>query len=275
MATNDIFDDIITCLKLEEEKNSRAFVNENVLRDFFTPVANSQQTQPQNIRQTTPAAKNNKTQLSPQSSAPFRQKANSPQKKVAPTPAADISKMPLRELWQTAMRCQNCTLCNTRNNVVFGDGNQNADLMFIGEGPGHEEDVQGRPFVGRAGQLLDKMITAMQFTREEVYIANVIKCRPPENRNPLPDEANACMPYLLRQIELVKPKVIVLLGAVPLQYLFNKRGVTRMHGTWLNYNGIDCMVTFHPAYLLRYPEGKREAWSDLQKVMHKFGKKPQ
>ena len=116
------------------------------------------------------------------------------------------------------------------------------------------------------------MINAMQFTREEVYIANIIKCRPPNNRNPEPDEAAACLPYLERQIELVKPKAIVILGAVPLQYLFNRRGVTRIHGTWLDYKGIETMVTFHPAYLLRYPADKGKAWGDLQKVMEKFGK---
>lgn len=281
MTTIDIFDEIISCLQIQAEKHPRCAVSDEVLQEFFTPSGRpAAAPQPQRVSrpssQDKPPApfRNAQSAKHPQSSNP-QQPRPIPVQAPMPQPSAppvDVSNMQWRELWQTAMDCHRCPLCRDRNNVVFGEGNTNADLMFIGEGPGRDEDMQGRPFVGKAGQLLDKMIKAMQFTREEVYIANIIKCRPPNNRNPEPDEAAACLPYLERQIELVKPKAIVILGAVPLQYLFNQRGVTRIHGTWLNYKGIETMVTFHPAYLLRYPADKGKAWSDLQKVMEKFGK---
>jgi DNA polymerase len=146
--------------------------------------------------------------------------------------------------------------------------------MFIGEAPGEEEDRQGVPFVGAAGHLLDKMIAAMQFKREDVYIANVVKCHPQKNRNPNPNEVAACLPFLLRQIEMVGPRVIVLLGAVPLAALFHKTGITRIHGEWLDFHGIPTLPTFHPAYLLRYADAKRQAWDDLKKVMQFLGKAP-
>ena len=146
--------------------------------------------------------------------------------------------------------------------------------MFIGEGPGAEEDRQGFPFVGPAGQLLTRMIEAMQFRRDEVYIANIVKCRPPGNRNPNEEEAATCSGYLRRQIELVKPKVIVVLGAVPLRYLLHENGINACHGKWFDYEGIPVLPTFHPAYLLRMEGKKREAWEDLKKVMQKLGKDP-
>ncbi len=180
--------------------------------------------------------------------------------------------MGLAQLEQAAEQCCGCPLAGSRTNVVFGEGAPAADLMFIGEGPGFHEDQQGRPFVGRAGDLLTKMIEAMHFTRAEVYIGNIVKCRPPDNRNPTPEEATACLPYLLRQIELIKPRVLVLLGAVPLKHLFNKTGITRLRGSWLDYRGIQVMPTFHPAYLLRNPPAKREVWQDLQMVMKVLGK---
>jgi uracil-DNA glycosylase len=260
MATKDIFDDIISCLRLQAEHIPTTTVSENVLREFFTPIAKKQPKRTEAPNQTRHAPERNV------------QTSSAPSTIVSPHPKVDPANLSWHDLWQTAMDCRNCQLCQSRSNVVFGDGNQNADLMFIGEGPGRDEDAQGLPFVGKAGQLLNKMISAMQFTREEVYIANIIKCRPPQNRNPLPEEASACLPYLKRQIELVKPKVIVILGAVPLQFLFNQRGVTRLRGTWLDYHGIPAMITFHPAFLLRYPGDKGKAWSDLQQVMQKFGK---
>ena len=145
--------------------------------------------------------------------------------------------------------------------------------MFIGEGPGADEDAQGIPFVGRAGELLTKMIKAMTFDRSEVYIANIVKCRPPENRNPSDEEAEVCIPFLKRQIELVNPKVIVLLGAVPLKYLMGKTGISRMRGTWMEYKGIQVMPTYHPAYLLRNPGAKKDVWQDLQEVMSVLGRR--
>jgi DNA polymerase len=180
------------------------------------------------------------------------------------------------EEWQklagTVRNCSACPLSRNRRNTVFGEGNINAELMFIGEGPGADEDAQARPFVGEAGQLLTKMIAAMGYAREDVYIANIVKCRPPGNRNPGDDEAAACIGYLHEQIRLVSPKVIVLLGSVPLRYLMNTDGITRHRGVWMKYGSADVMPTFHPAFLLRDPSRKRPVWEDLQQVMTKLGK---
>ncbi len=193
---------------------------------------------------------------------------------VGPAPDAERSAMDWETLREAVRGCRLCPLCETRKNAVFGEGNPNADLMFIGEAPGADEDAQGRPFVGRSGELMTKMIAAMQFTREEVFIANIVKCRPPDNRVPEKSEAQVCLPYLHRQIELIQPKVIVLLGATPLKWLLGKSGITRLHGQWLELNGIAVMPSFHPAFLLRDPRQKRPAWEDLQKVMTRLGKSP-
>ena len=175
------------------------------------------------------------------------------------------------DLRSMALNCRNCQLCRTRQNVVFGEGDLRARLMFIGEGPGADEDATGRPFVGAAGQLLDKMIAAMHLAREDVYIANIVKCRPPENRMPSADEAAACIGYLKKQIELIQPEVIVLLGGTALTFLLEINGITKYRGRWQNYNNIPVMPTFHPAFLLRKAEAKREAWHDLKLVMAKLG----
>jgi uracil-DNA glycosylase family 4 len=171
-----------------------------------------------------------------------------------------------------AHNCNACRLAGTRTNVVFGVGNPNADLMFVGEAPGHDEDKHGEPFVGRAGQLLTDIIKAMKLSREEVYIANVIKCRPPENRNPEPDEIEQCRPFLRRQIALIRPKVIVTLGKFGLQALTDRAySISSVRGSWLDYDGIKLMPTFHPAYLLRTPSAKKEVWADMKKVMAELG----
>jgi uracil-DNA glycosylase family 4 len=163
--------------------------------------------------------------------------------------------------------CEKCALARGRNKVVFGTGDPNADLMFVGEGPGAEEDRQGLPFVGAAGQLLDKIIQAIGLERAQVYIANVVKCRPPGNRDPLPDEAAACRPYLDRQIDLVQPKVIVALGRVAAQALLgNDLPLGRMRGRWFKVRGVPTMVTYHPAALLRNRAWKRPTWEDMQAV---------
>ena len=184
----------------------------------------------------------------------------------------NCSDMTFEQMQNEINNCKRCKLCNSRTNTVFGEGNPKAELMFIGEGPGRDEDEQGRPFVGKSGQLLTKMINAMGYQREDVYIANIVKCRPPNNRTPLPDEAETCLPFLLRQIEIIKPKVIVLLGAVPLKYLLNKTGITKIHGEWFDFNGIKTIASFHPAFLLRDPRQKKHAWEDLQKAMKVLGK---
>jgi uracil-DNA glycosylase len=156
---------------------------------------------------------------------------------------------------------------------VFGVGSPHARLMFVGEGPGADEDRQGEPFVGRAGQLLTKMIEAMGYRREDVYIANVVKCRPPGNRNPEPEEMDACEPFLRAQIAAVRPSVIVALGKIAAQTLLrDTTPITRLRGRWSTYEGVKLMPTFHPAYLLRSPDEKRKAWEDLQLVMNELGK---
>lgn len=171
--------------------------------------------------------------------------------------------------------CRRCKLCTGRKNIVFGSGNPRADLVFVGEGPGENEDLQGVPFVGAAGDLLTKMIGAMGFTRNDVYIANVVKCRPPGNRNPEPDEIAACEPFLRSQLLAIQPKVIVALGKFAAQTLLrDTTPITRMRGQWREYEGIQLMPTFHPAYLLRNSAEKRKAWEDLQQVMKLFGKHP-
>ncbi|MBO7329307.1 MAG: uracil-DNA glycosylase [Lentisphaeria bacterium] len=179
----------------------------------------------------------------------------------------------LEDLQKSLANCQRCQLCANRNSIVFGEGNPDARLMFVGEAPGYDEDIQGRPFVGKAGKLLDKMISAMQFTREEIYIANVVKCRPDGNRNPMPDEIEKCIPFLHRQIELIRPEVIVVLGAVAAKALLRtENGISSLRGRWCSYENIPVMPTFHPAYLLRQESAKKEAWQDLQLVMARFGK---
>jgi DNA polymerase len=172
-----------------------------------------------------------------------------------------------------------CTRCPLhamgRKQIVFGTGNPYAELMFVGEAPGADEDQQGEPFVGRAGQLLNNMIAAMGLKREEVYIGNVIKCRPPGNRTPQPDECAVCSPFLWRQIDAIRPKVLVALGAVAAKTLLSvNESMGALRGCWYQCRGIDLAVTYHPAYLLRNPPAKKDAWQDLQMVMKKLGLAP-
>ena len=194
----------------------------------------------------------------------------------------------LKELAEVAASCIICGLCETRTNVVFGEGNVHSPLIaFVGEGPGEEEDRFGRPFVGKAGQLLNSAIKkGLGLNREDLYICNVIKCRPPENRTPLPTEVAACSPYLFRQLELIKPKVIVTLGQTPQLTLeadskeqlseskLANLGITKLRGQWRTWRGIPLMPTFHPAYILRNPSAKKPFWEDLQQVMKFLGITP-
>ncbi len=173
----------------------------------------------------------------------------------------------LGQLRKEVLGCTKCDLSRTRKNVVFGSGNPNANLMFIGEAPGEEEDIQGLPFVGRAGQLLTKIIEAMGFSRQDVYIANILKCRPPNNRGPLPTEILACEENVRRQIETIKPKVICTLGKFASQTLLRTQSsITALRGRFQEYNGIKVMPTFHPAYLLRNPQDKKLVWEDMKKI---------
>jgi len=168
--------------------------------------------------------------------------------------------------------CTRCKLHSTRTKIVFGDGNPKAQLVFVGEGPGADEDAQGLPFVGRAGKLLTQMIEAMGLQRRDVYICNVVKCRPPGNRQPEPDEVTTCSPFLFRQLDSINPKVIVCLGATAFQTLLQtNRSISHYRGQWLDYRGYKMLPTYHPAYLLRNPAAKAEVWKDLQKVMAELG----
>jgi len=196
-----------------------------------------------------------------------------------PAPALNIIPAQDRAAALQAIRddignCTRCALHKGRNKIVFADGSPTARLMFVGEGPGADEDAQGLPFVGRAGQLLNNMITAMGLKREEVYIANIVKCRPPGNRTPEPDEANTCSPFLMRQIDVVGPEVIVALGATAATYLLGARQpLAGLRGRVHNVRGTKLIVTYHPAYLLRDPRQKKEAWADLQIAMRELGLK--
>ena len=184
------------------------------------------------------------------------------------TPAAPAAGRTLEDVRAELGECTRCGLCEKRQKIVFGDGNPDADLLFIGEGPGEQEDLQGLPFVGRAGELLTAMIErGIEVPRSEVYICNIVKCRPPGNRNPLPDEVAACRPFLDGQIEAVRPKVIVTLGKPAASLLLGRDvAITRVRGTWHEYQGIPVMPTFHPAYILRQytEENRRLVWEDLK-----------
>ena len=183
----------------------------------------------------------------------------------------------LKVLTQEVASCQLCSvLVGNRTQTVFGDGSANAELCFVGEAPGGDEDRQGVPFIGKAGQLLTRIIEACRLKREEVYICNVLKCRPPGNRNPMPDEVDNCRPFLDRQLEILKPKMLVALGKYAAAYLLEqppeKVPITRIRGQIRDYRGIPVMITLHPAYLLRNPSAKREVWEDMKTVMRELGR---
>ena len=267
MRKLDIFDEIIQCLKTGAQTGADTSMSEAVLHDLYSRPARKNAVPVQK-----PAA-----QRRPASAGSIQKPAaQRPDASAQGLPPAYAPDMPDWESLRTeCAACMKCGLGRTRTNMVFADGNPHAELMFIGEGPGADEDATGVPFVGRAGELLSRMIAAMTFDRAtETCIANIVKCRPPGNRNPADDEAAACMPFLKRQIAMVNPKVIVLLGAVPLLYLFNLKGIMKLRGRWLDYDGIPVMPTYHPAFLLRNPPAKKDAWADLQAVMAVFGRKP-
>jgi uracil-DNA glycosylase family 4 len=176
---------------------------------------------------------------------------------------------------ETIGDCTRCKLHKARTHIVFGVGSMKAELVFVGEGPGHDEDIKGEPFVGRAGKLLTQMIEAMGLRREDVYICNVVKCRPPENRLPEKDEISTCSPFLFRQIDVIRPKVICCLGSCASQTLLQTtQGISRFRGEWFDFRGSKLIATYHPAYLLRNPNAKGEVWKDLQKVMTVLGLQP-
>jgi DNA polymerase len=187
---------------------------------------------------------------------------------------ADVPPMTLEEIRAELGDCRRCPLSETRHHIVFGEGNPHAELVFVGEAPGGDEDIQGRPFVGRAGQLLTKIVAAMGLTRDDVYICNILKCRPPGNRNPLPSEIAVCEPFLVMQLKAIKPRVICALGSFAAHTLLNSEApITALRGGFHDYQGIPLMPTYHPAYLLRNPGAKKQVWEDVQKIMEMLGKR--
>jgi uracil-DNA glycosylase family 4 len=196
------------------------------------------------------------------------EKEKSPRDPLVPG-VSGVKETALRTLREEIGDCQRCRLSKGRRNIVFGEGNSDAALMFIGEGPGEDEDIQARPFVGKAGQTLRSLIRKMGMKESEVYIANVVKCRPPENRTPLPDEIATCIHFLRKQIEIISPKIIMLLGNVALQGVMSSPNlrITAARGNFMEYVGIQVMPTFHPSYLLRNPKEKWLVWEDAQKVL--------
>jgi DNA polymerase len=199
---------------------------------------------------------------------PGRRQAPAPDLAAARPPAAADPAEALRLVREEIGDCTRCRLCEGRTNIVFGVGSPRAPLMFVGEGPGADEDARGEPFVGRAGQLLTRIIESMGFRREEVYIANVVKCRPPDNRTPRPDEIATCAPFLFRQIQSIRPRVVVCLGTPAVQTVLGTRAtISGLRGAFREVDGIRIMPTYHPAYLLRNPNAKKDVWEDMKKVV--------
>lgn len=191
--------------------------------------------------------------------------------KTRPSPAPSPAPSTLEEVRAELGDCRRCKLHSTRTNIVFGTGNPRARLVFVGEGPGRDEDLQGEPFVGQAGQLLTKIIQAIQLTREEVYIANILKCRPPGNRNPEADEIKSCEPFLRKQLEVIRPGLICALGTFAAQTLLQtEEKISRLRGRFHRYQGVPLMPTYHPAFLLRNPNFKRDVWEDVKKIRQEY-----
>lgn len=206
--------------------------------------------------------------------ASFLKKANPAKKDHVPAPngpqaeSADEPGQTLADVREALGDCRRCPLCDTRTNLVFGEGNLDAGLVFVGEAPGADEDMQARPFVGKAGQLLTRIIVAMGLQRQDVYICNILKCRPPENRNPRPEEIAACEPFLIRQLQAIQPKIICALGTFSAHTLLKTDvQISVLRGRFHSYQGIPLMPTYHPAYLLRNPGAKKQVWEDVQKIM--------
>jgi uracil-DNA glycosylase family 4 len=200
-----------------------------------------------------------------------------PSTSAASSPSSDSVTATLSALTDEITHCQRCALHNTRTNTVPGQGNPQPELMFIGEAPGEDEDLQGKAFVGRAGQLLTRIIEAMGFTRAEVFIGNILKCRPPNNRKPAPEEMQVCLPFLQAQIAALRPRVIVALGATAVEGLLQPGPdfrISHVRGKWHEFSGIPLMPTYHPSYLLRNPIAKKDVWIDMQEVLRRLGRQP-
>jgi uracil-DNA glycosylase family 4 len=274
---------------LEEKFRKRLSFYQDIGIELFYRDRSSQQHAPVGAQQAAPQVRTNSSE---EQTLPKPQPKTQPAKFAVPIPptppkanvlprSSGISifeSMPkvaddsLPKILADIGECTRCKLHHGRTKLVFGDGNLKADLVFVGEGPGRDEDMQGFPFVGRAGKLLTQMIEAMGLQRKDVYICNVVKCRPPQNRAPERDEVETCSPFLLRQLDAISPKVIVCLGSVAAQTLLQtNRGISHFRGEWQEFRGTKLMATYHPAYLLRNPSAKGEVWKDLQKVMAVLG----
>lgn len=276
----DIFDEIIQCIRQEQSANGTVYVSRDHLVEFYKNAAPAMQAQPatQTRQYVQPSAPSRPPQQPyrqesrPVFQDPFRDEPDAePERAYSPVDLAEIAAMDWSQLKAATSNCHACRLCETRHNVVFADGSEHAELMFIGEGPGADEDAQGVPFVGRAGQLLTRMIAAMQFKRSEVYIANIVKCRPPQNRDPLPEESAACMPWLRQQFQLIRPKIVVCLGRVAAQRMLDPGfSISRDHGKFFDKQGTLFMATYHPAALLRYPDNKPAVFGDFVALRQKI-----
>lgn len=277
----------------ETEQQLRAYVEyfrDLGVHDFYRrgePVFAAEHAEPASVPQVAPAARSAPPAVEREVAPPSKPDFLEPPiaklisfNDLAPLPAEHVpaseKAAAMVAIQQEIGDCARCPLAYLgRHKIVFGDGDPNARLMFVGEGPGADEDAQGLPFVGKAGQLLNNMIAAMGLKREEVYIANIVKCRPPNNRVPEPAEANVCTQFLLRQMDIVRPEIVVALGATAALYLLGvKRSLSALRGHWHTCRGAKLAVTYHPAFLLRDPRQKAEAWKDLQMVMAEMGLKP-
>lgn len=272
---NNVVNDIEQYLKHQIEEGE---VNTEISQDIMEKLSNKKTTKPTTVAtaDTKPKSKPAPAKTEPpkaaQKSIPTPIKATQPATpvKVDTTGCADMDAINLK-----ISKCTQCTLAKTRTNTVPGQGNTSPDIMFIGEAPGAKEDEQGRPFVGRSGNFLEKMIGAMGYSRETVFIGNILKCRPPDNRKPTQEEIDICIPYLKQQIAVLKPKVIIALGATSVKGLLGKMpAISKLRGEWQEFEGIPLMPTFHPAYILRNQTKKGELWADLKKVLAFLGKPP-
>ena len=277
-AFHAVLDDLIAHIEAELEQGTRSVELESDMVEWLrNPLKASPLPEEPQIRVSV-------TDRS--SSRPLPRSSTEAPKKTAPastpTPVSrpsEIRKLPpatsaLAAIEKEIAQCKNCLLHKTRTQVVPGQGAARPEILFVGEAPGADEDARGIPFCGRAGHLLTRMIEAMGLTREEVFIGNILKCRPPENRKPLPDEMETCLPFLKQQIVELQPNVIIAMGKTAVEGLvgLHKTGITKLRGQWLSFEGIDLMPTFHPAYLLRSPSKKREVWEDLQTVLRHLGR---
>lgn len=263
-----ILDDLTTYLRWRQERHERTEeIDPEILKRFLsgTPA------KPGAAVPATLSCAPSPSALPPADAAPVLTEG-SPAAPPLDTP--DIRLASLHAIAQKVAACRLCALCEKRKQTVPGQGHAlSPDILFVGEAPGADEDEQGLAFVGAAGQLLTKMIAAMGYTRDEVFIANICKCRPPNNRPPAPDEMQACLPYLRAQIAVIRPRVIVALGATAVKGLLDSSmGISKLRGIWTSYAGVPLMPTYHPAYLLRLPQAKKDAWEDLKKVLARLGR---